>query len=132
VTINAYIMSGSLTVIAQTNSWSKSTENESWSKILMSVYRVIAWSMESVVCSSASKSSSMNRSFSMLIARQTNGLVAAVLLIYREMIDMQISKGAEEGRQGPCGGRETKWMKGGKLDLVRSVAYDCMLCRRNA
>jgi hypothetical protein len=51
-----------------------------------------------------------------------NGLVAAVLLAYREMMDLQISSGAEEGREGPWGGRETGWMKGGKLEVARSVA----------
>jgi hypothetical protein len=30
-----------------------------------------------------------------------NELVAVVFLEYREMIDLQISSGAEEGRQGP-------------------------------
>ena len=62
---------------------------------------MIAWSIESVVQSSASSSFFMDWSISIVIARQMNGLVAAVLLAYREMIDLQISSGAEEGREGP-------------------------------
>ena len=65
------------------------------------MYRVIAWSIESVVQSSTSLSFFMDWSISIVIARQINGLVAAVLLAYREMIDLQISSGVEEGREGP-------------------------------
>jgi hypothetical protein len=45
-------------------------------------------------------------------------------------MDLQISKGAEEGSEGPWVGREIEWMKGGRLEVARIVAYDCMLCRR--
>lgn len=34
------------------------------------------------------------------------------------MIDLQISSGAEEGIEGPWFGKQTGWMKGGRLDAV--------------
>jgi hypothetical protein len=37
-------------------------------------------------------------------------------------MDLQISKGAEEGSEGPWVGREIEWMKGGRLEVARIVA----------
>jgi hypothetical protein len=50
-----------------------------------------------------------------------NGLVEGVLLLKREKIDLRISRGAEEGGEGPGLGREVVWMKGGKVEVARRV-----------